>query len=144
MSTHSFDEIAENMSLLDQWEDRYRYIIELGNSLQPLDSEERNEQTKVPGCVSQVWLVTEVTAPTDGRVLTFRGDSDAAIVKGLVAIVISVFSGLSPKKILEIDAAEALEALELREHLTPQRSNGLNSMINTIKAAAKSASLPPS
>ena len=127
--TDNIQNLIDDFSFLDDWEDRYVHVIELGKSLAPLRDEEKNETTKVKGCVSQVWLVKELS----GNILTYKGDSDAHIVKGLVAVVLQVFSGRSPKDIIEIDAADILSKLGLAEHLSPQRSNGLNAMIGRIK-----------
>ncbi|GGD93945.1 cysteine desufuration protein SufE [Aureimonas endophytica] len=134
----SFADIEADFDLLDDWEDRYRYLIELGRQLPPLGAEECNEATKVRGCVSQVWLVSE----TDGAEpphLRFRGESDAHIVRGLVAVAIALFSGRTAAEIAEIDAEAAFGRLGLKEHLTPQRSNGLKSMVARIKADAREA-----
>ena len=128
-----FTEIAENLSFLDDWEDRYRYIIELGQTLPPLAESEKNTATKVNGCVSQVWLVSE----RDGRLLRYRGESDAMIVRGLAAILIALYSGRTPEEIANPDAIAILEELGLREHLSTQRSNGLVAMVNRIRAEAR-------
>ena len=127
--TQNIQNLIDDFSFLDDWEDRYMHVIELGKSLAPLSDAEKNDTTKVKGCVSQVWLVKEFGADT----LTYRGDSDAHIVKGLVAVVLQLFSGRSPQNILDIDAADILAQLGLAEHLSPQRSNGLNAMIGRIK-----------
>jgi cysteine desulfuration protein SufE len=127
--TQNIQNLIDDFSFLDDWEDRYTHVIELGKSLAPLSDAEKNDTTKVKGCVSQVWLVKEFGADT----LTYRGDSDAHIVKGLVAVVLQLFSGRSPQNILDIDAADILAQLGLAEHLSPQRSNGLNAMIGRIK-----------
>jgi cysteine desulfuration protein SufE len=124
-----FDEIAENLSLLDDWEDRYRYIIELGQALPPLAEEERNEANRVHGCASQVWLVSEGNSGE----LRFRGESDAMIVRGLVAIVVALYSGRPASEIADTDAIPVLDGLGLREHLSTQRSNGLAAMVERIR-----------
>ena len=129
------DHIREDFELLDNWEDRYRYVIELGRNLAPLADAERSEANKVRGCASQVWLVTE--PGTD--VLNFRGDSDAHIVRGLVAILLAMYSGKSAGDILALDAQHVFGELGLKEHLTPQRSNGFNSMVERIRADARRA-----
>lgn len=135
-----FAEISDNLSFLDDWEDRYRYLIELGQDLAPISEDERNAQNKVHGCVSQVWLVTE-PRPVDGKdVLTYRGDSDAMIVKGLVAVLIALYSGKTPDEIAGIDAIAEFDRMGLREHLTTQRSNGLVAMVNRIRSDAASFS----
>lgn len=131
-----FAEIAENLSLLDDWEDRYRYIIELGQALPSLAEHERSEENRVQGCASQVWLVTEGNAGS----LLFRGESDAMIVRGLVAIVTALYSGRPATEIAETDAIPILDTLGLREHLSTQRSNGLASMVERIRREARQRS----
>lgn len=134
------DEIIDNFSLLDEWDDRYRYLIELGRALPPLAAEAHNEVNKVRGCASQVWLDTSVRPNgAGGPVLTFVGDSDAHIVRGLIAILFAMYSGRSAKDILASDAVALFEKLGLREHLTPQRSNGFRSMVDRIHSDARSA-----
>jgi cysteine desulfuration protein SufE len=133
-------EIIDNFSLLDEWDDRYRYLIELGRALPPLAAEAHNEANKVRGCASQVWLDTRVRPNgAGGPVLTFVGDSDAHIVRGLIAILFAMYSGRSAKDILASDAVALFEKLGLREHLTPQRSNGFRSMVERIHADARAA-----
>jgi len=129
----AFLDIAENLSFLDDWEDRYRYIIELGQALPPLEESERNAENKVHGCVSQVWLVS---AEAPDHTLTYRGESDAMIVRGLVAILIAIYSGRPAREIAETDAIAIFDELGLREHLTTQRSNGLVAMVNRIRSEA--------
>lgn len=136
--TISLQTVLDDFAFLDDWEDRYRYLIDLGRDLDPLKDDERNEHTKVQGCVSQVWLVTK-TGDGDDPVLTFRGDSDAHIVRGLVAVVLALFSDKRSSEILNIDAESTLRTLGLDEHLTPQRANGLRAMINRIRNEAVSA-----
>ena len=134
------DEIIDNFSLLDDWDDRYRYLIELGRELPPLAAEAHNEANKVRGCASQVWLDTRVRPNgAGGPVLTFVGDSDAHIVRGLIAVLFAMYSGRSAKHILATDAVALFEKMGLREHLTPQRSNGFRSMVERIHADARSA-----
>lgn len=134
------DEIIDNFALLDEWDDRYRYVIELGRELAPLPEAERTETNKVRGCTSQVWLVTHVQADgAGGPVLSFEGDSDAHIVRGLVAILFALYSGKAAKAILDIDAISVFDKLGLRENLTPQRSNGLRLMVERIRADAEAA-----
>lgn len=132
----NIQDMMDDFSFLDDWEDRYMHVIELGKSLAPLSDDERNANTKVNGCVSQVWLVLEVDNAGRNPVLKFRGDSDAHIVKGLVAVVLTIFSGRTAQEIVDIDAAAILSGLGLEEHLTPQRSNGLHAMIGRIKQDA--------
>jgi cysteine desulfuration protein SufE len=139
----AIDEIVENFTLLDEWDDRYRYVIELGHTLAPLSDEAHNEANKVRGCASQVWLLTHVKPDgAAGPILTFDGDSDAHIVRGLIAIVIALYSGKTAHEILATDALGLFDRIGLREGLTPQRSNGLRSMIERIKAEAKAALVP--
>ena len=128
------DQITSDFALLDDWEDKYRYVIELGRELASLTGAEHNDANKVRGCASQVWLVTEVEEP--GKIMRFRGDSDAHIVKGLVAILISMLSGKTAAEIAKSDPMKVFADLGLAEHLTPQRSNGLASMVARIKADA--------
>lgn len=133
-------EILETFDFLDDWEDRYKYLIDLGKELPELTSDERSDANKVRGCVSQVWLITSVSDGPDGApVLTFRGDSDALIVQGLVAIVTTLFSGKTAQEILDTDVESIFNKLGLQEHLTPQRSNGLRSMVGRIRTDAQSA-----
>jgi cysteine desulfuration protein SufE len=136
----TIDDIIDNFAFLDEWDDRYRYVIELGRSLPPLPETARNDAHKVQGCASQVWLATE-TRPngSGGPILNFVGDSDAHIVRGLIAILLAVYSGRSARDILNTDALGLFDRLGLREHLTPQRSNGLRAMVERIRADAQSA-----
>jgi cysteine desulfuration protein SufE len=136
----TIDEIIENFALLDEWDDRYRYVIELGRSLAPLNERDRRDANKVQGCASQVWLATSVEPNGQGGpVLSFVGDSDAHIVRGLIAILFAVYSGRPARDILATDAVALFERLGLREHLTPQRSNGFRSMVERIKSDARTA-----
>ena len=138
--TATIDDIIENFSLLDEWDDRYRYVIELGRTLTPLPAELHTETNKVQGCASQVWLATTVK-PNGGAgpTLSFEGDSDAHIVRGLIAILFALYSGKPAPEILKTDAVELFNRLGLREHLTPQRSNGFRSMVERIKSDAHAA-----
>jgi cysteine desulfuration protein SufE len=137
----SLEEIRSNFTLLDDWEDRYRYLIELGRELPPLESTAKVEANRVRGCASQVWLLTDIKAPANdgGPVLHFRGDSDALIVRGLIAVLFAMYDGLSASDILKVDAQKEFAALGLREHLTPQRSNGFSSMVERIRSDAQAA-----
>lgn len=135
----TIDEIIENFSFIDDWEERYRYVIELGRELEDLPQEAMTSANKVEGCVSQVWLTTKVSGEDANPTLTFQGDSDAHIVKGLVAIALATFSGKTAKDILNTDADAIFDQIGLRDHLTPQRSNGLSAMIGRIKADAQKA-----
>ena len=128
--------LISDFEFLDNWEDRYMHVIDMGKSLPPLEPALKTEATKVKGCVSQVWLISEQEGEKD-PVLRFQGDSDAHIVKGLVAIVLVIFSGRKASKILSLDAKSILGKLGLSEHLSPQRSNGLNAMVGRIKAEAE-------
>lgn len=140
--TTAIETIRDDFAFLDDWEDRYRYVIELGGGLAPYPEHARDDTHKVPGCVSQVWLHTTRGAGDD-PVLTFLGDSDAHIVRGLVAIMLALYSGRRASDILAIDAEETLRALGLDEHLTPQRANGLRSMVRRIRQEAESAFSAP-
>jgi cysteine desulfuration protein SufE len=137
----TIDQIMSDFEVLDSWDDRYRYLIELGRKLAPLPDSARSEANKVQGCASQVWLVSNTQPAKNGGspVLEFLGDSDAHIVKGLIAILFSLYSGQAAKKILDTDAVALFERLGLREHLTPQRSNGFRSMVDRIRTDARAA-----
>jgi cysteine desulfuration protein SufE len=135
----TFEDILADFELLDDWEDRYRYVIELGRALPPLREPERNATNKVQGCASQVWLATMVDPNSGMPRLTFHGDSDAHIVRGLIAILFALYSGKGADAILGIDANEVLERLHLKEHLTQQRSNGLMAMVRRIRSDASEA-----
>ncbi len=133
----AFESIRDDFAFLDEWEDRYRYVIELGHGLEPLSEESHNDINKVRGCVSQVWLENEIIANPAGRpILHFRGDSDSHLVRGLIAIAIALFSDQEPRTILDTDAMGAFRELGLEQHLTPQRSNGVRSMIERIRSDA--------
>ena len=134
------DDITGNFAVLEDWDDRYRYLIELGRELLPLAEAAHTDANKVQGCASQVWLDTTVRPDgAGGSVLTFAGDSDAHIVRGLIAILFAIYSGKSAKGILGIDALALFAQMGLREHLTPQRSNGFRSMVERIRADARAA-----
>jgi cysteine desulfuration protein SufE len=134
----TIDEIIDNFALLEEWDDRYRYLIELGRTLAPLPDAARSDINKVQGCASQVWLSTDVrpNGPA-GPVLNFVGDSDAHIVRGLIAVLFALYSGKHARDILATDAVEVFNRLGLGEHLTPQRSNGFRSMVERIRADAR-------
>lgn len=137
----NLETIISDFEFLDEWEDRYRYIIELGRGLEPLDEAERTDVNKVQGCASQVWLSTTIDRQNgmgDPR-LSFRGDSDAHIVRGLIAILFALYSGKTASEILSVDAHKAFNELGLGEHLTPQRSNGFSSMVERIRTDAQQA-----
>ena len=138
--TTTIDDIIDNFALLDDWDDRYRYVIELGRTLAPLPVDLRNDANKVQGCASQVWLLTHVKpSGSSGPVLSFEGDSDAHIVRGLIAILFALYSGKSARDILTTDALALFDSIGLRENLTPQRSNGLRSMVERIRTEAQTA-----
>jgi len=136
MTQMTAEQLVEDFTFLDTWEDRYAYLLELGRALAPLTDDERNELTHVKGCVSQVWLVTE---PGVNGTMAFRGDSDSLIVRGLIAILMVLFSGKSCEQVLATDPAPTLAKIGLDQHLTPQRANGLAAMIQRIKAQAAAA-----
>ena len=133
----NLSEIVDNFEILDDWEDRYRYLIELGRELEPLDAAAHNDRNKVRGCASQVWVETTVRTDVDGTVrLDLRGDSDAHIVRGLIALVFALYSGQTRDHILRTDAQALFQTLGLSAHLTPQRSNGVRAMVERIKTDA--------
>ena len=133
-------ELAAEFEVLGDWEERYRYVIDLGRELAPLSEAERSDANKVRGCASQVWLSTSVKPDgAAGPVLSFAGDSDAHIVRGLIAVLFALFSGKGAKDIVSTDAVALFEKLGLREHLTPQRSNGFRSMVDRIRRDADRA-----
>lgn len=134
----SIDEIADEFALLPDWEERIAHVIELARALEPLDDSERNETTRVRGCASQVWLVSERRAQAPER-LYFRGDSDAHLVRGEIAMLLRIFSGRTPQEILSIDPRAVFERLGLKDALTQQRSNGLFAMMNRIQQEAAEA-----
>ena len=136
----TLEAIIDDFALLEEWDDRYRYVIELGRSLAPLAQADRTERNKVQGCASQVWLATTVRPDgADGPILSFTGDSDAHIVRGLIAILLAMYSGKPARQILSADAVALFDRLGLREHLTPQRSNGFRSMVERIRTDARAA-----
>jgi cysteine desulfuration protein SufE len=135
----TIDDIRDNFALLDDWDDRYRYVIELGRTLTPMPEDEHSAANKVQGCASQVWLSKQIARAGDEPVLTYLGDSDAHIVRGLIAILLTLFSGRTPQQILAMDAVAVFDEFGFREHLTPQRSNGLRSMIERIRTDAREA-----
>jgi len=134
----SIAEIIENFSFLDEWDDRYKYLIELGNGLEPFPDSLQNSETKVQGCVSQVWIACREEQGSD-PVLHFIGTSDAHIVRGLIAVTLAIFSGRRASEIVETDEQQIFNELGLSEHITPQRSNGLRAMVARIKEIAQGA-----
>ena len=135
----TIDDIIDSFSLLDDWEDRYRYLIELGRDLPEFPESARTAANKVEGCASQVWLDTHIEPHDTDPVLSFVGDSDAHLVKGLIAVLLTLYSGRPASEIRAIDALEVLDKIGLREHLTPQRSNGLRAMVHRIRGEADRA-----
>ena len=133
--TDSIQTLVEDFEFLDDWEDRYGYVIELGKALDPLPAEHKIDATKVRGCVSQVWMISE-TDEANPPHFTFRGESDAMIVQGLIAILLRMYNGKTAQEILDIDAQSVFKSLGLDEHLSPQRSNGLASMVKRIQRDA--------
>ncbi len=137
MPVPAIEHIKADFLYLDDWEDRYKYVIELGRELPPFDEAYRTEGNKVRGCVSQVWLQSFLSGAGRERKLMFVGDSDALIVRGLIAIAFSIYSGVPAETIASTDAAPVLKELKLLEHLSPQRSNGFVAMIARIKSDAQ-------
>jgi cysteine desulfuration protein SufE len=136
----TLDDIRADFALLDDWEDRYRYVIELGRTLPAFDAAQRTPENKVRGCVSQVWLATRWPDGSGGApVLDMQGDSDAHIVRGLIAILLALYAGRTAEEVLSVDARAIFRDLGLSDHLTAQRSNGLNSMVERIRADAQAA-----
>jgi cysteine desulfuration protein SufE len=134
----TIDEIRDNFALLDDWDDRYRYVIELGRMLDPMPEAEHSAANKVQGCVSQVWLSKHIDrSEADKPKLKYLGDSDAHIVRGLIAILLTLYSDCTPQQILAADATKVFEEFGFREHLTPQRSNGLRAMVERIRSDAR-------
>ncbi len=134
----TIDEIKDNFALLDEWDDRYRYVIELGRTLAPMSEADHSAENKVQGCASQVWLARTLTQDDAGaEILHYVGDSDAHIVRGLIAILLALYSDQPPQTIIETDAIALFEELGLGEHLTPQRSNGFRAMVERIRRDAR-------
>ena len=136
MATEAFEEIAETFEFLDDWEDRYRHVIELGRAMPELDDALKVPATKVDGCASQVWLVPDLAGQGAQARFDFAGDSDAMIVKGLIAILHALYAGLTVSEVLHVDAGGELARLGLNDHLSAQRSNGLRAMIERIRHQA--------
>ena len=132
MASEAFEEIAETFEFLDDWEDRYRHVIEMGRAMEPLEEAFKVPATKVDGCASQVWLVPQ----TDGGVFRFRGDSDAMIVRGLIAVLAALYNGLPVADVGKVDAVAELGRIGLNDHLSAQRSNGVRAMVARIRAVA--------
>ena len=141
MAQEAFEDIAETFEFLDDWEDRYRHVIDMGKAMDPLEDALRVPATKVEGCASQVWLVPEIEGQGGSAVFTFRGDSDAMIVRGLIAILRALYSGLSAAEVLQVDAGAEMARLGLNDHLSAQRSNGLGAMVERIRGLAAKAAV---
>ncbi|MGI9421995.1 MAG: SufE family protein [Hyphomicrobiaceae bacterium] len=138
----TLETIQADFEFLDDWEDRYRYVIELGRRLEPLSASDKNDRSKVRGCASQVWLICDAAEVDSGDpVLTFHGESDASIVQGLIAILLSIYNNKRASEILTTNPQSIFSALGLNDHLTPQRSNGLKSMVERIRAEAKATTV---
>ena len=135
MATEAFEEIAETFEFLDDWEDKYRHVIDLGKAMDPLDDGLKTPTFKVEGCASQVWLVPQI----EGGVFDFKGESDAMIVRGLIAVLHALYSGVPVRDVAAIDAKAELGRLGLNDHLSAQRSNGLRAMVERIRATAAAA-----
>lgn len=133
----TIDDIRDNFELLEDWDDRYRYVIELGRTLAPMSDAEHSADNKVQGCASQVWLSRAIDRSGSEPVLNFKGDSDAHIVRGLIAILLTIQSGKTAREILAADPIAVFNEFGFREHLTPQRSNGLRAMVERIKNDAR-------
>ena len=136
MATPAFEEIAETFTFLDDWEDRYRHVIDMGKAFPPLDDAFRVPATKVQGCASQVWIHPVVKGQGPTAQFDFQGDSDAMIVRGLVAVLHALYSGLTVADVVKVDAAAELGRLGLTDHLSAQRSNGVRSMVERIRTVA--------
>lgn len=132
----TIDDIRDNFELLEDWDDRYRYVIELGRTLTPMPDQEHSTANKVSGCASQVWLSRQIARDHGAPVLSYLGDSDAHIVRGLIAILLTLYSGRKAEDILATDAIKVFDELGFKEHLTPQRSNGLRAMVERIRRDA--------
>jgi len=138
----TLEALLDDFSYLEDWEDRYAHLLDLGRTLAPLSDTEHNKTSHVEGCVSQVWLVKEPNSDEADPALHFRGDSDSLIVKGLIAILLVIFSGKRASEILALNAQEIFNTPGLDQHLTPQRANGLASMVRRVKAEAAATQAP--
>ncbi len=137
MASEQFEEIAEDFEFLDEWEDRYRYVIDLGKKMPDMDPNFKVDATKVHGCASQVWIMPEISGQGDDAIIRFSGDSDAMIVRGLIAVLHALYNGLSAKDALAVDALAEMGRLGLDQHLSAQRSNGLRAMIERLDGIAR-------
>ncbi|QBY01472.1 SufE family protein [Rhodophyticola sp. CCM32] len=136
MASAAFEDIAETFAFLDDWEDRYRHVIDLGKAMDPLEEAFRVPVTKVDGCASQVWILPQIDGQGPDAVFRFQGESDAMIVRGLIAILHALYAGLSVSEVLQVDAGAELARLGLNDHLSAQRSNGLRAMVERIRKLA--------
>ena len=139
MASPAFEDIAETFEFLDEWEDRYRHVIDMGKAMPPLDAALKVPATKVDGCASQVWLYPRIEGQGPAARFDFEGESDAMIVRGLIAVLHALFSGLSVEAVLKVDAEAELARLGLDEHLSSQRSNGVRAMVARIRKLAAEA-----
>ncbi|MEM8633031.1 MAG: SufE family protein [Pseudomonadota bacterium] len=139
MAAEAFEEIVETFEFLEDWEDRYRHVIDMGKAMAPLEPELRVPATKVDGCASQVWLHPEIEGQGADAIFRFRGESDAMIVRGLIAILSALYNGLPVAEVPRVDAAAELGRLGLNDHLSAQRSNGLRAMVERIRSVATEA-----
>ena len=135
--TRTIDDLVEDFELFEDWEDRYRYIVDLGKKLPPMPEDEKTEESRVRGCMSQVWMTCQESASDGSVTIRFRADSDAFIVKGLIAILLELCSGRRPAEIVGFDATEALSRLGLESHLSPNRRNGFAAMVDRIRSEAR-------
>ena len=133
MATERFEEIGEDFEFVEEWEDRYRYVIDLGKKMAAMDEAHKIAETKVHGCASQVWIMPDLS----GGVIRFTGDSDAMIVRGLIAVLHALYDGLPFKDALEVNALKEMGRLGLDQHLSAQRSNGLRAMIERLRLTAE-------
>ncbi len=136
MAITSVDELVENFEFLDDWEDRYRYIIDLGRKLPTFDDADKNEQNRIQGCTSQAWIIAEVSSDPE-PIISFRADSDAHIVRGLLSVLLSIYSGRTGEEILAIDIKDVLRRLDFEAQISPNRANGFHSAIERIRALAR-------
>ncbi len=139
MAQDAFEELVETFEFLDDWEDRYRHVIDMGKAMPDLEEALRVPATKVDGCASQVWLVPKIDGKGPEAVFTFRGESDAMIVRGLIAVLVALYDGITVAEIASIDPVEQLSRLGLNDHLSAQRSNGLRAMVQRIRETAAAA-----
>lgn len=136
MATEAFEDITDDFEFLEDWEDRYRFVIDLGKAMAPLEEAFKVPATKVDGCASQVWILPEIDGAGAQAIFRFRGESDAMIVRGLVAVLAALFNGLTVTEVLKVDAGGELARLQLNDHLSAQRSNGLRAMVERIRKIA--------